>query len=64
MTTQKIKSAAKTTGRSLFTVAAVLHNSGLSTRIHEIDTETETLQARIDELNEERARLEGSKISR
>ena len=59
-----VKSAAKSFGNGLLTGVAVLHNSGLSTRINEIDTEIETLQARIDVLKEERSNLDAQRITR
>jgi hypothetical protein len=58
-----IKTAAARVGNGLLGAATVLHNSGLSTRNHEIDTELEVLQARMDVLKEERANNESAKIS-
>lgn len=59
-----IKTAAGRFGNALLDTATVLHNSGLSTRISEIDTEIETLQNRLDVLKEERDRVANAKISR
>jgi hypothetical protein len=60
--TMTFKTAAKSFGNGLLTTATVLHNSGLSTRISEIDQEIEPLQRRIDELNQERQNLIDSRI--
>jgi hypothetical protein len=56
------KTAAASFGNGLLTAATVLHNSGLSTRISEIDTEIEDLQAQIEQLQEERSNLEANRI--
>lgn len=58
------KTVASRVGNAVVDTATVLHNSGLSTRISEIDTEIETLQNRLDVLNDERNRVAAAKISR
>jgi len=57
MKTDKIKSAAKTTGRGLWTGLTVLADVTTNSRIREIDEEIEKLQA-------ERARLTDTLINK
>lgn len=57
MKTDKIKSAAKTTGRGLWTGLTVLADVSTNNRIREIDEQIKTLQ-------EERDRLQASLINK
>lgn len=57
------KTAAKSIGNGLLTGATAIHNSGLQTRIDEIDLEIEELKQQIDRLWEERLNLDAQLIN-
>jgi hypothetical protein len=57
-----LKTAAKSVGNGLLTATTVLHNSGLQTRINEIDEEIQRKQIEIEALQEERFNLDSRKI--